>query len=330
MKKLFIIITISLLIQSCEKDKNNSKPNEWNVTLFQTDIEYQRIANTANNIYCYGFKTNSNNTGLIYSLIKSNNTDIYWEKIDITPNNIYEAGGWAEMSFFNDTVGFITGYRKLFRTFDGGYNWDTISLGYDSFLGLFIHKNKIFGYNGAQFRYSKNFGEDWVMFDEPKIVSSLCFINDTEGLASSPEGLYETKDGGASWSLKSKPGIEFLRMDFADNKNGIATSIFQNSPHAYPQTFINITNDGGFTWQTIKLDSVSDAQLEPETSILYKSPDEIYVGCVNGIFLSKDKGVTWKQDFVDTLYNGSIFIRDIKVSNEKIIAVGWGGLILTN
>ncbi len=57
-------------------------------------------------------------------------------------------------------------------------------------------------------------------------------------LASSPEGLYETKDGVASWSLKSNPGIEFLWVDFADNKNGIATSIFQDLPHAYPQTFI--------------------------------------------------------------------------------------------
>lgn len=329
MKKLFLLLTISFIIQSCNKEKEETKPKEWNISLFQTDFDYQRISSTDHYIYCYGIKLNPNNSGIIYTLIKTNRSSLSWEKVNFEPKNIYEMGGWKEMCFFNDTLGMMTRYRALFKTSNGGKTWDTTFLGSDNFSDIYVQGDIVFGYNSGQFRYSKNYGKDWIKFMEPQYVSSLCFVNEKEGFASSSTGFYETTNGGDTWNLKSTPEKEFLRMHFVNDKKGIATSIFLDSPHSYPKTLINITNDGGITWKTIKLDSVSNAQLEPQTSVLYKSVDKIYVGCVNGIFLSQDNGLSWKQDYVDTLYNGGIWIRDLKLVDDKIYAVGWGGLLLT-
>jgi photosystem II stability/assembly factor-like uncharacterized protein len=332
-RKKFTVLILGLIlfpILSCERNGSGHQPEGWKVTTFQTDFEYQRIAIAGQNtLYVYGIKLNHDHSGLLYTLIKSTDAGETWNKVEMDEVDIYQMGGWIEMGFFNDTDGIITGYRTLFKTMDGGIHWDITDLGYDDFSGLVIHENRIFGFYGGSFRYSDNKGLDWIEISEPEYVSSLCFVNTKEGYASASTGFYQTKDAGTSWQKRSSPGISFLKMDFYDCQHGIATSTYQDSPHAYPETHINLTEDGGYNWITLKLDSVSTASLEPETPVLYKSMNEIYVGCVNGIYLSRDQGVTWIQDYVDHLYNAGIWIRDLKLVDDKIIAVGWGGLILS-
>jgi photosystem II stability/assembly factor-like uncharacterized protein len=254
---------------------------------------------------------------------------VSWQRVDIENKDYYQMGGWNEMCFTDEQYGLITGYRTLFITENGGISWDTVYLGYDDFSKIEKVNNRIFGFDGGEFRYSDDKGENWIKYaGEPKYVSSLSFIDDKEGYASSGTGLYKTKNGGDSWTLVNGTATGFLRLDFMDDQHGIATSQYFSGPHAYPDTYLNLTADGGISWSKIWLDSVSDAQLEPETSILYKDTDEIYAGCVNGIFMSDNSGVTWKHDFIDSLYGGDVWIRDIKLSDNKIIAAGWGGLIL--
>jgi photosystem II stability/assembly factor-like uncharacterized protein len=329
--RCFLLSIICLFIlYSCEKKKENDLHN-WEINLFQTDFEYQRISVADNNIiYVFGIKLNNDNSGLLYTLIKSLDNGITWQKVNIEDLNYYQMGGWNDMCFIDEQYGLITGYRTLFITNNGGINWDTTYLGYDNFNNLEKVNGRIFAFNGMEFRYSDNEGENWIKYaGEPKYVSSLSFQDDKEGFASSATGLYKTKDGGNSWTLINEKASGFLRLDFFDSLHGIATSQYQSGPHAYPYVYLNLTADGGLSWSEIWLDSISSARLEPESSILYKDLDEIYAGCVNGIYMSDDNGLTWKHDYVDTLYGGGIWIRDIKLSDNKIIAAGWGGLILT-
>lgn len=329
MKKLFIILVIALIFQSCEKEKDisksNEKSNEWKVTLVDANVSYAKIASSDNFVYCYGVKQNPD-LSETYSLIKSKDLGVSWEKIS-TMNDPHRYGGWLELSFYNDAVGFISGSPILYQTMDGGNSWDTIPRAQGDYSKIYPHENRIFGYYGSDFKYSEDLGKNWVSINEPKFVYALCFINKDQGFASSDKGFYETIDGGSTWHLKSNPLELFDLMSFLDNRNGIATSKHIACRDCYPERLVNITNDGGLTWQIIKLDSIAKGKLGLSTKVLYKSPDEMYVVGGGGIFLSKDNGISWEQDTID--YAKDISINDIKYIKGKLFAVGGDGLVLT-
>lgn len=125
-----------------------------------------------------------------------------------------------------------TGANGLYKTTNGGVNWQLISTtSFDfSFGGNVFFYDANTGYAADTIRVGKssNGGTSWVVQKTlPPIYHDIHFVSNDIGYLTSDNYIFKTTDGGATWKnevVLQNPGIKFYELHFTDANHGWACS----------------------------------------------------------------------------------------------------------
>jgi len=181
-----------------------------------------------------------------YNLLKSTDKGFSW-----TRHPVSDEGYFMTISFVDTLNGVATtmlgSNPKIFRTFDGGENWQHITTLAGNYLYdiCFIDSLTIYAC-GTGILKSIDGGYNWVKINSTNSLKGIHFINKQIGFAVGGRNIIKTTDAGQNWIVINSgippTGISLEQVNFLDEYNGIV--IGKKLLH---------TNNGGTTWQTYKL-----------------------------------------------------------------------------
>jgi len=178
-----------------------------------------------------------------------------------------ESFNFRDMSFLNDSIGFVVGSdldsSKVFKTTNSGLNWSVVFDSANADLGVSLGEINILDEKNVWLLRinvlykTTNLGETWETVFYSNISVGISFLklnmfNDSTGLLGSNyesivlEGrLLETSDGGYSWEIFPSPGFHFGLTDYffpSPNKGWVADW----NPD------ILFTSNSGATWDSLQ------------------------------------------------------------------------------
>lgn len=178
-----------------------------------------------------------------------------------------ESFNFRDMSFLNDSVGFVVGFdldsSKVFKTTNSGLNWSVVFDSANADLGVSLGEISILDAQNVWLLRTNvlykttNLGETWETIYYSNITVGFTFLeinmfNDSTGMLGEnfdsivSEGrLWETSDGGYSWQIFPSPSFHFGLTDFffaSPNKGWVADW----NPD------ILFTSNGGATWDSLQ------------------------------------------------------------------------------
>ncbi len=247
-------------------------------------------------------------------------------------------------------TGYVVGQNGILRkSTNGGASWSTIRSGvtgtlFDVFF-LNASTGFIAGPNGV-IRKTTNGGSSWTsIFSGTDYIKQIWFADVNNGFALSPNKIFRTLDGGATWqSWDADPSAILYRFNFLDALNGYAT--------ADPNTLL-WTHDGGQTWSSQTVSATSTSFVVA----YFLDFNRGYLAGGNGrISITPDGGLTWTNqtsglattmegvDFIDSRngvmaglngeiyrtqngslnmmrsnYSGGLYISGIKYLTENLV-----------
>ena len=208
----------------------------------------------------------------------------------------------TSVHFLNEDEGFITSIGGIYKTTNGGENWDLVYTdnGLDTpFLEdvFIVDKNTIIAVGfttDLSFDYplvlkSDDFGQTWtdISVAGNNKLNSTFFINSQKGYICGEGGkILVTEDGGQTWTDQlSNTGSVLKSIFFVNNQVGLAIGGFVNN------AVILKTQNGGLTWNEIENPSTEFLQ-----SVYFTSEQIGYVVGWNGeILKTEDCGSSWSQ-----------------------------------
>lgn len=226
---------------------------------------------------------------LIYSNIIFAQTSA-WVKQSPIPT-----GNEIQVVYFTDSVtGYVAAGTEIYKTNDGGVNWDKLNLspGYGNFTSISFTGSDTGYFAGANGRIYKttNGGNsfDFKFSGISSEINQIYFpVNDTGYAVSDYGRVIKTVDGGNSWEL--------LDIDTANN---VETVYFTSAGTGFIGgfKFMKKTTDGGITWTTVTANFGG-----------YFTIDRIqFVTKMNGfasngskILRTTNGGITWTQHQLD-------------------------------
>jgi photosystem II stability/assembly factor-like uncharacterized protein len=185
--------------------------------------------------------------------------------------------------FFSEVNGILVGSGgRIFRTIDGGTNWNLYSPGTRANFRKLINlgDSSLYATAGSSILRSNDFGISWLqIFQAPNFIHSISFPTIEIGYAISYGDLYKTTDTGSNWEMITHIG-DVNTMDFVNNNFGFT---------AGDQRRIFKTSDGGLTWYEVN--TPNNFWL---TSIdMADSLHGCAVGLVSMTYYTSNGGETW-------------------------------------
>lgn len=203
---------------------------------------------------------------------------------------------------------YVNGYGALFRSDDDGASWEFIA-------GLPVTNTT------ASLAFSPDYANDQTLF-----------VSFASGAASGGSGVYRSVDGGRTWQPSSH-GLTDLAIqhvvvspdythDHTVFASGVKAGLFRST-------------DGGRTWASLadRYMLPSEAYALPSLSAFAVSPhfaqDTSLIlsryGGNGGVFVSRDRGETWKQVIADTA--GQLAYASRPTTNTIFAALGSSTLV---
>ncbi|MFA7419153.1 MAG: YCF48-related protein [Melioribacteraceae bacterium] len=240
-------------------------------------------------------------------ILKSDDTGKTWDTLWVGLKEAISAS-----TFSDEKNGWMANGKDLYKTTDGGINWDIINLGQ---LGSNVYKvfaldnQNIWGITGSssitgkQFFSSTDSGNNWTISTINENASNqILFINKSDGFLYGYK-LLRTSDGGKNWiAIDNAVDANIYSLSFVSLQNGFAVSGFLGNNSLYK------TSDGGKTWnksftqeveaRQVKMINGSVGWLVARTKV-YKT--------VNG-------GVTWEEPIS---LKGKYFFEGITCLGDK-------------
>jgi len=143
----------------------------------------------------------------------------------------------------------------LFKTTDGGNNWETQIYNMTQLLDMYFLNESIGFCAGYYFQYTTDGGDTWNSADINMIASSLDVIDENNiwiaGYDDNEKGIIKSSiDGGLTWNKKLGDTIQLLNdITFIDSNNGWAVGDSGTILH---------TSDGGNDWEFQESGSIAD------------------------------------------------------------------------
>jgi len=173
-------------------------------------------------------------------VIKTTDVGMTWDSLNFK-NNKFDK---KYIYFADENLGFVSGYSTLYRTTDGGDNWDTLDVASGTTRGYFEESNSkvnfinsstgFFGKKGHIFKTTDR-GDTWTdaPIDNHTMPTQIQFVSDSIGYAvcgtdtfGVPLNIfYKSTDGGKSWSdlTNELPTTGISSMFFTDENTGFLT-----------------------------------------------------------------------------------------------------------
>ncbi len=197
------------------------------------DPNYQDVYFVNNNLGFAIYRDFSSGDGVI----KTTDGGNMWTPLNINHDKFDK----KYIYFADENLGFVSGTSTLYRTTDGGDNWDTLAVASGSTPGYFDELNSkvnfinsttgFFGRKGHIFKTTDR-GDTWTdaPIDNYTIPTQIQFVSDSIGYFISDTDtfgihthiLYKTTDGGNSWLdlTNELPTIGISSMFFTDENTG--------------------------------------------------------------------------------------------------------------
>lgn len=191
------------------------------------------------------------------------------------------------ISFRNAETGYLAGSLKIYKTNNGGTNWQEIytSTTNEIFTDVFFTNDNtgyVVGSYGRQLK-TTNAGLNWTattISNTGTILSSLYFVNDNTGYAvGDNNAAVKTTDAGVTWSVMSVavPFENLNNIFFTDLNNGYIAS----------NSHIFRTTNGGSTWFALPTPAGGYADVQFRGNFGYA------ISGNGNIIKSTDAGASW-------------------------------------
>lgn len=249
-----------------------------------------------------------------------------WETVTLgTSENLYD------VFFLNQSTGWIAGNASIYKTEDGGSNWNSQISGivtttryYDIYF-----KDSQNGWavgratsgTAGRVQYTTDGGITWQVYSTSGTLPwwSIDFANDNQGAIVGQEGqILYTADGGTNWSSRNSPSGDagiIREVEFYDGLNGIAVG------YSTPSVgFIMKTTDGGNSWTNIDTNIAGGLNAVSFKDNLVG----VAVGSSGSIYRTEDGGNSWTQMTSSTTQS----LRAVHFNGANVLSVGFSGTIL--
>lgn len=190
-------------------------------------------------------------------LLKTTDGGLTWEQ-QLQVGGGFDYRTFTDIEFQNEMLGWAVATRSVFRTLDGGDNWEEITnTNYPANLTQITTVDDLTlwggGYYGALFNSSDG-GANWTERSSGTIenLEDMRFLDENVGFVSGAKTLLKTTDGGQSWGEIS---IDFNQYStpaiwFNDSLLGVISCIYTGGLGGIYKTV-----DGGRTW-TNRIDKI--------------------------------------------------------------------------
>ncbi len=241
-------------------------------------------------------------------LIKSINGGNSWSAVTSFP---LIADDLTDVQFTTGTNGFVIGGGNVYRTIDGGANWNIVNLGGNLDFKAMSFPDSTRGYISAMTGTYKtnNNGATWNQITDPDWFYEpykMAFATRDTGLLTdySNHYTYFTTDGGNTWTRYYEHLINFAsEIKFISKTVGLAIGTGE----------IFKSYDAGVTWSTVQ-------SLKSETEFMLSGVDvSSSFGFVVGdmsIFITKNNGDSWEYRLTDQGINLHEWLTDVHVINN--------------
>ncbi|HLO79475.1 MAG TPA: hypothetical protein VK166_00870 [Chitinophagaceae bacterium] len=206
----------------------------------------------------------------------------------------------------DDKLWFISSFRGLYITRDGGKSWEKPLIGINPAIEFDpVNSSIIYSSSGNSIYVSEDRGRTWTnLYTFPRYVVSILVSKVDHsilvGVAWSDmqmaNGIFKSSDKGRTWSYYSYNVSAMglipwdIEEDAVNNKLYVSTEIWDH-PKPYKPPFLR-SSDGGLTWTNVG-DSIPwhviRIQIQPGSNDVYALTEGV------GIYYSKDFGTHWQR-----------------------------------
>ena len=342
MKQIYILITLTIMIFSCQEtvsDVKKETKTQLTLSFTQLDLDFDSTHFRGLNFI------NSKDVWIT----GTDGTYIHYDGVEWKKGQIDSARGLDLRDVHaldNCTAIAITAGSpgKIFKTLNCGESWGEVYTNRDSLIfldGMDFWKSErgvVFGdpMNGKiKLLYTENSGENWIDFDTVNIPNALTveagfaasgtgvIVFDSLiyiGLGGEKSRFMRSENFGESWQLIETPILQgngskgIYSMSFKDELNGVAVGGNWESPECDSSKIY--TNDGGLTW------SLSSGVQHYRSCVTHLKNDIYMSTGTSGTDISYDNGKSWEM--IDSLgFNAIQFDAEL----NKGYAVGSYGKI---
>ncbi len=145
-------------------------------------------------------------------------------------------------------------YGGIFKSSNGGYNWDAVNTGLQDsvVLALAANENSIFaGTKGDGLYKTDNWGESWYKANNGitcDTINSLYSLNDILFAGTYSKGIFRSTNSGANWTSCNSGFLDIPYVtSFTKNENTIYASNYAR----YPYCGLYKSTNYGSTWNLI-------------------------------------------------------------------------------
>lgn len=234
-------------------------------------------------------------------ILRTDDAGETWTEIFTVPGG--NAGPYT-FYFVNDSVGYGGGQDGVFyKTVDGGYNWFFVG----SLQGTWdVYKCSFFNENTgiAIKQRTTDGGVTWSQMDI--YTNEVSIINDSSGLAASPDGIFYTTDAGETWIQTNTQGQDdFSSISMISDNIGYAGTF---------SGLIYKTLDGGANWSFVD----SATEVIDRLIFIDENRGYLHTGRYNNlrVLRTDDGGQNW-----DYILFGNNFANDFALAGDSIIMV---------
>lgn len=247
------------------------------------------------------------------------------------------ADRWHKAQFITEQKGWATTYKSLYRTSDGGSNWERLAFKAleDSRISTFFFVDDLRG---------------WLAITKQDHTERY-------GLGNSSK-IFSTKDGGDTWSEQADfpDEVRITEINFLNANHGFATGarvIDQPANHGPPFEEMLVLNstDGGSVWRDlsegVKNAIKTDGGATSDSGLSLHSPSatETLLLTTNGrVVHTTDLGQTWKTvvklqlEPSDRMRSSTAYYKLILDTDQKMKVLGgamgdegyWGNLVVNS
>jgi len=230
--------------------------------------------------------------------------------------------------------------RYLLKSTDGGASWENLTIthghgwGSGDLMGLTSWDETLYVGRGPELVYQskdggKSFKALWGIGNNGDFNDIAVDPRDTDilYLPSRSYGILKSYDGGESWEWINK-GLHFMGLALLETNLNANNGVVLGASAKGEGEFIS--SDFGETWDKVPVDEITHPWADEMKINPHNTNEFWYTADVAEVFISKDKGITWKR-IIETSFEapgfrfGSTYALAVAPSNPDRLYVEKNG-----